>query len=107
MKTLMLLAMLQVAPQDTVVVRVPIPQPTGEPDTTVVYVDVQVEAASDSIVAGVVRAQLALNEAIERCDCGGGGAPTWCRGPARTTRVQFWRRRRAFEGRRGLARVLQ
>lgn len=77
MTGLMLLAMLQVAPQDTVVVRVPIPQPQVEQarDTTIVSVDVT--PVSDSILAGVARAQLALNDAIRACGCSDSGTPEW------------------------------
>ena len=73
---LVLAAMLQVPPaQDTVVVRVPIPQVEQRQDTTLVTVNVA--PVSDSILAGVARAQLALNDALAACACSERGRPDW------------------------------
>lgn len=74
MNALLMLAMLQVAPQDTVVVRVPIPEREQIADTTIVYVDVDVHPVSDSVVLAV---QASIDNALTACCLERPGRPDW------------------------------
>lgn len=67
--------MLQVPAQDTVVVRVPLPQAETVRDTTVVNVDVNME--TDSLASVIARVQADVNAAIEAAGCNCGGPPQW------------------------------
>lgn len=81
MKTLLLLALLQV-PQDTMVVRVPLPAQEVRGDTTVVRVDVTHEAVPMPDSVTLTRLYRAAAEdaraaAIEACGCADDGPPHW------------------------------
>lgn len=70
MNALVLLAMLQVTPVDTIVQTVTVPRPAivVVGDTTIVNVEVH----TDSLAAAIDRgAQAALNQAITDCECTG------------------------------------
>lgn len=70
MNALVLLAMLQVVPADTITQTTVLPRPEVVVNGDSIYVDVQVH--TDSLAAAIDRgAQAALNQAITDCECTG------------------------------------
>lgn len=78
MNTLLLALLLQV-PQDTVVVRVPIPQPEATRDTTIIDLTVDMQPFGDSLLAVISRVQADVNASISACsECqASAGPPDW------------------------------